>query len=56
MATVAAWGSSSKAYIDKFLREHTLLRAVARVNRTATGKKVGLIVDYVGLTSTSGKQ
>ncbi len=37
-------------YIDKFLREHTLLQAVARVNRTASGKKVGLIVDYVGLT------
>ena len=37
-------------YIDKFLREHTLLQAVARVNRTAAGKKVGLIVDYVGLT------
>jgi type I restriction enzyme R subunit len=37
-------------YIDKFLREHTLLQAVARVNRTAQGKKVGLIVDYVGLT------
>ena len=37
-------------YIDKFLREHTLLQAIARVNRTAAGKKVGLIVDYVGLT------
>jgi type I restriction enzyme R subunit len=37
-------------YIDKPLREHTLLQAVARVNRTAPGKKVGLIVDYIGLT------
>jgi type I restriction enzyme R subunit len=37
-------------YLDKFMREHTLLQAAARVNRTAHGKKVGLIVDYVGLT------
>lgn len=37
-------------YLDKPLREHTLLQAIARVNRTASGKKVGLIVDYVGLT------
>jgi type I restriction enzyme, R subunit len=37
-------------YIDKPLREHTLLQAIARVNRTAPGKKVGLIVDYIGLT------
>lgn len=37
-------------YIDKPLREHTLLQAIARVNRTYPGKKFGLIVDYVGLT------
>jgi type I restriction enzyme R subunit len=37
-------------YIDKLLREHTLLQAIARVNRTYPGKKFGLIVDYVGLT------
>lgn len=37
-------------YLDKPLREHTLLQAIARVNRTAPGKRVGLIVDYVGLT------
>lgn len=37
-------------YIDKPLREHTLLQTIARVNRTAPGKKVGLIVDYIGLT------
>ncbi len=37
-------------YLDKPLREHTLLQAIARVNRTALGKKVGLIVDYIGLT------
>lgn len=37
-------------YLDKPLREHTLLQAVARVNRTAKGKRVGFIVDYVGVT------
>lgn len=38
-------------YLDKPLREHTLLQAVARVNRTANGKRVGFIVDYVGVTN-----
>lgn len=37
-------------YLDKPLREHTLLQAIARVNRTANGKKVGFIVDYIGIT------
>lgn len=37
-------------YLDKPLREHTLLQAIARVNRTAIGKKVGFIVDYIGVT------
>ena len=38
-------------YIDKRLTEHSLLQAIARVNRTATGKKRGYVVDYIGLTS-----
>ena len=38
-------------YLDKPMREHTLLQAVARVNRTANGKKVGFIVDYIGQTT-----
>ena len=38
-------------YIDKRLTEHNLLQAIARVNRTATGKKRGYVVDYIGLTS-----
>ncbi|WP_338396183.1 type I restriction endonuclease subunit R [Fulvitalea axinellae] len=37
-------------YLDKSLKEHTLLQALARVNRTRKGKKVGLIVDYYGIT------
>ncbi len=37
-------------YIDKLLKEHNLLQAISRVNRTATGKEYGLIVDYAGIT------
>lgn len=36
-------------YICKELREHTLLQAIARVNRLAENKDEGFIVDYVGL-------
>ena len=38
-------------YIDKKLREHNLLQAIARVNRVATHKKRGFIVDYIGLAN-----
>ncbi len=37
-------------YLDKRLREHTLLQAIARTNRVKKGKKRGFIVDYIGLT------
>lgn len=38
-------------YLDKGLREHALLQAIARVNRPYTEfKKHGLIVDYCGIT------
>lgn len=37
-------------YLDRKLREHTLLQAIARVNRTANGKARGYIVDYFGLS------
>jgi type I restriction enzyme R subunit len=37
-------------YLDKRLKEHNLLQAIARVNRTYGGKTVGYIVDYIGLT------
>lgn len=36
-------------YIDKPLKEHSLLQAIARVNRLYEGKDFGLIVDYRGL-------
>ena len=36
-------------YIDKELKEHGLLQAIARTNRLYEGKDYGLIVDYCGL-------
>lgn len=38
-------------YIDKRLREHNLLQAIARVNRVAKNKHRGFIVDYIGLAN-----
>lgn len=40
---------ASVIYIDKPMKEHTLLQAIARVNRLYDGKDFGLIVDYRGL-------
>ncbi|CAC9599583.1 Type I restriction-modification system, restriction subunit R (EC 3.1.21.3) [uncultured Gammaproteobacteria bacterium] len=36
-------------YIDKELKEHNLLQAIARVNRLYEGKDFGFIIDYRGL-------
>ncbi|WP_176044614.1 type I restriction endonuclease subunit R [Burkholderia vietnamiensis] len=36
-------------YLDKPLRAHTLMQAIARANRVAEGKNNGLIVDYCGI-------
>lgn len=36
-------------YLDRRLCGHTLLQAVARVNRTCEGKKYGYIIDYYGV-------
>jgi len=36
-------------YIDKELKEHSLLQAIARTNRLFDGKDYGYIVDYRGL-------
>ena len=38
-------------YIDKRMTDHTLLQAIARVNRVEKGKDTGLIVDYYGVTN-----
>lgn len=37
-------------YIDSPLKDHTLLQAIARVNRTADKKDYGLIIDYWGIS------
>ena len=36
-------------YLDRSLRDHTLLQAICRTNRPAPGKSHGLIVDYLGV-------
>jgi len=36
-------------YLCKELKEHTLLQAIARVNRLSENKEYGFVVDYVGL-------
>ena len=36
-------------YVDKKLQDHTLLQAIARVNRVYDNKDFGLIVDYIGI-------
>ncbi len=36
-------------YIDKRLRDHSILQAIARVNRLFDGKDFGLVVDYRGI-------
>jgi len=36
-------------YIDKPMRGHNLMQAIARVNRVHVGKESGLIVDYIGI-------
>lgn len=41
---------ASCLYLDKPLKEHNLLQAIARVNRSKEGKEAGFIVDYNGIT------
>lgn len=38
-------------YLDKKLTEHSLLQAIARVNRVSKGKSRGYVVDYIGLAN-----
>lgn len=38
-------------YLDKPLKAHNLLQAIARVNRTKGAKPMGLIVDYCGISN-----
>ena len=39
----------STLYLDKPMKNHTLMQTIARANRVAPGKTAGLIVDYVGI-------
>ena len=39
----------STMYLDKPLKAHTLMQAIARANRVNEGKNNGLIVDYCGI-------
>ena len=41
--------SCSTIYLDKPMRNHTLMQTIARANRVFPGKTAGLIVDYVGI-------
>ncbi|WP_164103723.1 type I restriction endonuclease subunit R [Candidatus Laterigemmans baculatus] len=36
-------------YVDKRLRDHSILQAIARVNRLFDGKDFGLVIDYRGI-------
>ncbi len=41
--------ATSTIYLDKPMRNHTLMQTIARANRVVTGKKAGEIIDYVGV-------
>lgn len=41
--------SLNTMYLDKPMKGHTLMQAIARVNRVFRGKDGGLIVDYIGI-------
>ena len=41
--------STSTLYLDKPMRNHTLMQTIARANRVFSEKDSGLIVDYIGV-------
>ncbi len=41
--------SVSTLYLDKPMKNHTLMQTIARANRVYEGKKNGLIIDYFGV-------
>lgn len=43
--------SLSTLYLDKPMKSHTLMQAIARANRVYPGKNNGLIIDYVNVFS-----
>ncbi len=42
-------------YMDKPLKNHTLMQAIARVNRIFRDKPAGLVVDYIGIADNLKK-
>jgi type I restriction enzyme, R subunit len=42
----------STLYVDKPMKAHTLMQAIARANRRFPGKDFGLIVDYNGMLAS----
>lgn len=42
-------------YLDKPMQGHTLMQAIARVNRIGGGKKHGLVIDYNGMIKSLRK-
>jgi type I restriction enzyme R subunit len=38
-------------YVDKPMKDHTLMQAIARVNRVFKDKPGGLVVDYIGIAN-----
>jgi type I restriction enzyme R subunit len=47
--------SLSTLYLDKPLKAHTLMQAIARANRVHEGKNNGLVVDYCGILTNLRK-
>ena len=47
--------SFSTLYLDKPIKAHTLMQAIARANRVNDGKNNGLIVDYCGILKSLRK-
>ena len=47
--------SCSTIYLDKPMRNHTLMQTIARANRVFPGKHSGLIVDYANVFASLEK-
>ncbi len=47
--------SCSTIYLDKPMRNHTLMQTIARANRVYPGKRTGLIVDYANVFASLEK-
>lgn len=47
--------SLATMYLDKPMQGHTMMQAIARVNRVGGGKKHGLVIDYNGMLKSLRK-